>query len=196
MDISKIASTLLSSDSISGLSSATGASKKDVTSVLTAALPSLLSGATNQAKDESTSEGFAAALSQHAKSDTSNLLSFLGNVDLTDGGKIIGHLLGSGEDDVKETVSKASGVSSKNTGKILAAVAPLLMSLLGQQADEDEKKDSGISALFGSLLDNVDLGSLLSVSASNNDKEDEKKDEEKSSGLGGLLGGLLGKLLK
>lgn len=196
MDISKIASTLLSSDSISGLSSATGASKKDVTSVLTAALPSLLSGATNQAKDKSTSEGFAAALSQHAKSDTSNLLSFLGNVDLIDGGKIIGHLLGSGEDDVKETVSKASGVSSKNTGKILAAAAPLLMSLLGQQADEDEKKDSGIGALFGSLLDNVDLGSLLSVSASNDDKEDEKKDEEKSSGLGGLLGGLLGKLLK
>ncbi len=196
MDISKIASTLLSADSISGLSNATGASKKDVTSVLTAALPSLLSGATNQAKDESTSEGFAAALSQHAKSDTSNLLSFLGNVDLIDGGKIIGHLLGSGESDVKDTVSKASGVSSKNTGTILAAAAPLLMSLLGQQADEDEKKESGIGALFGSLLDNVDLGSLLSVAATNNDEKEEEKKEEKSSGLGGLLGGLLGKLLK
>ncbi len=192
MDISKITSTLLSADSIKGICNATGASKKDVTGVLTAALPSLLTGATNQAKDESTAADFATALSDHAKSDTSNLLSFLGGVDLLDGSKIIGHLLGGGADDVKDSVSKASGVSKKNTASILAAVAPLLMSLLGQQADEDDKKESGIASLFGGLLDNVNLGSLLNV-APDDDEEEEKDDKKESSGF---LSGLLGKLFK
>ncbi len=212
MDIKKIASTLMSSDSISGLSNVTGASKKDVSSVLTAALPSLLGGANQQAKDKDTSAGFAAALSQHAKSDTGNLLSFLGGVDMVDGGKIIGHLLGSGKDSVTKEVSEKSGVSNKNTGMILAAAAPLLMSLLGKQADEDENKDSGVGALFGSLLDNVDLGSLLGGGKDDEEEEekekekkkkkkktskkDEKKEEEeKKGGLSGLVGGLF-KLLK
>ncbi|MBQ8632565.1 MAG: DUF937 domain-containing protein, partial [Lachnospiraceae bacterium] len=91
MDLSKIAGSLLSSDSLKGLSNLTGASSSDVTSVLTSALPSLLSGATEQAKNESTAASFAGALAQHAKDDTSDLTSFLGNVDLADGAKIIGH---------------------------------------------------------------------------------------------------------
>ena len=50
MDINKLAGSLLSSDSISGLSNLTGASNKDVTNVLTQAIPSLLNGAKDQAK--------------------------------------------------------------------------------------------------------------------------------------------------
>ena len=81
------------------------------------------------------------------------------------------------------------------------------MSLLGQQADEDEEKESGVGSLLGGLLDNVDVGSLLSGMISTNTaseststssgkkkkKKTAKKDEESSSG--GLLG-ILGKLLK
>lgn len=204
MDLKKITSTLLSSDSISGLSSLTGSSKKDVTSVLTSALPSLLTGANNQAKDNDTAESFANALADHAKADTSNLTSFLGKVDMADGAKIVTHLLGSGKSDVTDSVAKETGVSSKQTGQILSAAAPLMMSLLGQQADKDENKADGIGALVGSLLDNVDLVSLLTGSSSKDDEKEEKEDKKKDkkdkkkekSGVSGLLGGLLGKLLK
>ena len=44
MDTSALLSALLSSGNVSGVSEETGASKADVTSVLTAALPSLLAG--------------------------------------------------------------------------------------------------------------------------------------------------------
>ncbi len=203
MDLKKLTSTLLSSDSIQGLSSLTGVSKKEVGNVLTEALPALLSGAKEQAKDESTAQGFAVALSQHAKDDTGNLAGFLNKVDLGDGAKIIGHLLGSGTDGLTKAVSKKTGVSAAKIGQILAAIAPLLMSLLGKQADEDEEKESGVGALLGTLLDNVDVGDLLSGLASANSssgsgtgkkkKKTAKKDSD--SGASGLMG-LLGKLLK
>lgn len=203
MDLKKLTSTLLSSDSIKGLSNLTGASKGEVNSVLTEALPALLSGANGQAKDAGTAKGFADALAQHAKDDTGNLAGFLGNVDLGDGAKIIGHLLGSDQDSVTKSVAKKTGVSAAKIGQILAAIAPLLMSLLGKQADEDEEKESGVGALLGNLLDNVDVGSLLSgltstdtssgSSTGKKKKKTAKKDSE--SGASGLMG-LLGKLLK
>lgn len=203
MDLKKLTGTLLSSDSIKGLSSLTGVSKGDVSNVLTEALPALLSGANGQAKDSGTAKGFADALAQHAKDDTGNLAGFLGNVDLGDGAKIIGHLLGSDKDSLTKAVAKKTGVSSSKIGDILSAIAPLLMSLLGKQADEDEEKESGVGALLGTLLDNVDVGDLLSGLASANSStasgtgKKKKKTAKKDSGSGasGLMG-LLGKLLK
>ena len=205
MDLKKLTSTLLSSDSIKGLSSVTGASKGEVSSVLTEALPALLNGANGQAKDSGTAKGFAAALAQHAKDDTGHLAGFLGNVDLGDGAKIIGHLLGSDKDSVTKSVAKKTGVSASKAGNILSAIAPLLMSLLGQQADEDEEKESGVGALLGNLLDNVDVGSLLSgltstntssTSGSSTGKKKKKAAKKDSDSNAGGLMGLLGKLLK
>ncbi|MBQ4283378.1 MAG: DUF937 domain-containing protein [Lachnospira sp.] len=204
MDLKKIASTLLSSDSISELSNVTGSSKSDVKKVLSSAIPALLNGANSQANDKNTTESFTKALSDHAKDDTSNLASFLGNVDLADGAKIVTHLLGSGKSDVTKSVSKETGVSSKNTNQILSAVAPLLMSLLGKQADEDDDKESGVGALFSSLLDNVDIGDIIGGLTSTNTstgtakkkKKKTGKKESSNSGIGSIVSGLLGKLLK
>lgn len=206
MDLTKLASTLLSSDSIKGLTQATGASGKDITSVLSGALPTLLNGANAQAKDKKTADSFVSALAQHAKDDTSDLSKFLGNVDLSDGSKIIAHLLGSNTDSVVAEVADKAGVSEDKTSSILSAVAPLLMSLLGQQADEDEDKDSGIEGLLGAVLDNVDVGSLLTglltsdnTSSTGKKKEGNKKKPASSSNnsnVGNLVGGLLKGLLK
>ncbi|MBE5963414.1 MAG: DUF937 domain-containing protein [Lachnospira sp.] len=206
MDLSKLASTLLSSDSVKGISKSTGVSNKDVKNVLAEALPSLLSGATSQAKDSSTSKSFATALSDHAKSDTSDLKGFLSNVDLKDGSKIITHLLGSDKSNITKSVSKSTGVSSSKTNDVLSAVGPLLMSLMGQQADKDENKSSGVETLIGSLLDNVDVtelltGALTSSSSKKATKKTTKKTSTKKkaassdSSSGGILGSLF-KLLK
>lgn len=195
MDIQKLASTLLSDHALSGLSERSGASKSEVKSVLTQVLPSLLGGADSQAKSADTSEGFAAALASHAKNSTSDLSGFLNGIDLEDGAKIIGHLLGGDTDSTTKSVSEKTGVSSDTTAAIMSAAAPLLMSLLGQQADEDDDKDSGIAGLMGSLLSNVDLGELLTGLLTDDDSKSAKKSAS-SSGLMDVVGGLLGKLLK
>ncbi|MBR6642499.1 MAG: DUF937 domain-containing protein [Lachnospiraceae bacterium] len=199
MDLSKLAGSLLSSDSIKGLSSLTGASNSDIKNVLSNALPSLLSGATEQAKNENTAESFANALAQHAKDDTSDLGSFFGKVDLADGAKIVSHLLGSNKEETVSRAAKASGVSKEKTSNILSAVGPMLLSLLGKQADEDDDKESGVGGLVGSLLDNVDVGSLLSGLIStdtSSDKDDKKKPASSNKKSGGILGGILSGLLK
>lgn len=179
MDLLKLAGTLLSSDSVDGLSERTGSSGNDVSSVLTKALPVLLEGANSQAKGKSSSKGFAAALSDHAKDDTSNLSKFLGNVDMADGAKIITHLLGSGEDNTVSEIADDSGVDKANTAAILSAAAPLLLSLLGQQTEKEDKKEA-VGDLVGVLLDNVDVSSLVTGLLTGKDS-DKKEDEEKTS---------------
>ncbi len=196
MDLQKLAGTLLSSDSIDGLSSLTGASGKDVSNVLAQALPSLLSGAKQQANNKDTKDGFVNALADHAKDNTKDLSGFLGNVDLKDGSKIIAHLLGSDKGDVLSNIAQNTGVSEKKTSDILSAIAPLLMSLLGQQTDEDEDKDSGIEGLLGNLLDNVDVGSLLTGLLTDNSGSNKPKPASAQSSTGNLIGGLLQGLLK
>lgn len=202
MDLKKLTDKLLSSDSIDGLSNLTGVSEKDVKNVLAQALPSLLDGAKGQAKNKETSEGFATALSEHAKNDTNDLTKFLGNVDLADGAKIIKHLLGSNNDTVVKDVAKQSGVSKAKTSSVLSGLGPLLMSLLGQQTNEDNNKDSGVGNLIGSLLDNVDLGSLFTGllgsddSSSTKKKKSSKKKSASDSGSGNMLTKILKGLLK
>jgi len=166
MDLSAVMTTLLSSDSVKNLSKKTGSSQKEVKSVLTTALPLLLEGAGEQAKDKTTAESFSKALAKHSDSDTSNLADFLGNVDMADGAKIIGHLLGGDTKSTTKKVSKSSGTSDDDTAKILAAAAPLLMSLLGQESKKSKKSKRNttnemVGDLVTAVLDNVDVGSLL-----------------------------------
>ena len=179
MDLNSILSTALSSEAVKNIAKKAGSSSKETSSVLSAALPALLNGMNSQAADEST--GFASALESHAGNSTSNLTSFIKNVDVADGAKIISHLLGSKESDETDAIAKEAGVSKAKTSNILSTVAPLLMSLLGQQTAGNSS--SNVGSLVGSLLGNVDLGSVVSSVVSSNSG---------SSGIFGALKKLLG----
>ena len=194
MDMTSLLGVLLSSDSVSGVSKATKADDKEVASVLNAALPMLLKGAKKQSEDKDTAASFATALLSHGKKDTSNLSSFLKNVDLDDGSKIIGHLLGKDDDNVKK-IAKSSGVSTKKTGDILSAAAPLLMSLLGQES-ASKKSDSNVALeLAGALLKNVDVGDLIGDLLGGDNKK-KKSSKKKDNDAGEIIGDILGALLK
>ena len=194
MDINSLLGTLLSSDSVSGVSKATKTDNNEVASVLNAALPMLLKGAKKQSEDKDTAESFATALLSHGKKDTSNLSSFLKNVDLDDGSKIIGHLLGKDDDSVKK-IAKSSGVSAKKTGDILSAAAPLLMSLLGQESASKKSDNNVALELAGALLKNVDVGDLIGDLLGGDNKK-KKSSKKKDNDAGEIIGDILGALLK
>ncbi len=201
MDLQQLTKMILSADSVKGIAQHSGASSNEVTKVLSQALPALLGGANDQAKNADTVQGFTQALSDHAKADTSDLTSFLDGIDLADGAKIIGHLLGGDTDNTTKTVAKKAGVSKKKTTSILSSVAPLLMSLLGQQTQESSDGDSLVGDLIGSLLDQVDVGellmSLLTDDTSTKKKSTKKKaSKKKSSDSSELIGDLLGSVVK
>ncbi len=207
MDIQALMNSMLSSDSIKNLSKVSGTTQKDVKKVLGSALPELLTGAVGQANDTATAEGFVGALSAHAKDDTKDITSFFDKVDLEDGGKILGHLLGNKAEETTEKAAASAGVDKAKTGSILSAAAPLLMSLLGQQTSEETEQNnsSGIAGLMGSLLGSVDLGGLLGGLLGGSDQEEEtttstgkkkKKKKKKTSGKkdeesGGILHSIL-----
>ncbi len=195
MDIEKLLGQLLSSDALKGLSKASGASKTDVKKVISEVLPDLLSGAEKQAKSADTAEGFTKALSDHAKVDTSDIKSFLKNIDLADGAKIIGHLLGKNTSSTTKAVSQKTGVTSEKTGNILASLAPLLMSLLGKQTGSDDSS-SDIGDLMGSLLGSVDVADLLGGLLGSSSKKTTKKTSSTQGNLTNVLGSLLKGLFK
>ncbi len=183
MDMKEIAAQLLSSDSLKGIAQNAGVSTGDVKKVLSQALPALLSGAEDQSKNGG--ESFTNALTKHAASDTSDLGSFLGNIDLADGAKIIGHLLGSSTDSTTKEVAKKTGVSKSKVGTILSSAGPLLMSLLGKES---------LAGSIGDLLGNLDLGEILGDLLG--DSGSKKKTKKSSSGLGDILGSVLKRFLK
>lgn len=159
-NLTTLAKTLLSSDAIKGISKQTNVSVEDVSSILTNALPELLNGANKQATQKSTAQGFLEALQSHGANDTSNITSFLKNVDMEDGAKIIGHLLGSNESEVTKKVAKTTKASKAgDVAKVLAIAAPLVMSLIGKQTSNNKKDDNPLSAIT-SLLGKNDIQSL------------------------------------
>jgi len=205
MDIKDLMGKMLDGDTLKSLGALTGSSQKDVKGVLSSALPALLNGAKGQADDAATAEGFVGALSDHAKDDTADLSSFLSNVNLEDGGKIVGHLLGSDAEKTTENAAKSAGVDVTKAGNILSGAAPLLMSLLGQQTSSGDNSSSnnasGIAGLMGSLLANVDFGSLIGGIFGGDSSSDDglteltssdSKKKKKKKGEGGLLSTILG----
>ena len=215
MDLMSIMGALMGSSSTSGISQATGTSSNDVTSILASALPSLLTGANKQASQTSTATSFAKALSSHAQDDTSNLAAFYNNVDLNDGAKIIQHLFGNQTNSITRSVASQAGVTQKQAASVLAAAAPLLMSLIGQQTTAQTKtattqkaKTAQTTSLMSSLLSNVDLGSLAGslltgAVSTNTGKTTTRSTAKKSSGVdlsdgldAGDVIGILGNLIK
>lgn len=215
MDLNALMGTLLSGDTIANMSQKTGASGQAVQNVLASALPALLNGAQAQANGSDTAESFVNALAQHAQDDTHDLSAFVQNIDMEDGAKIVSHLLGNQQTEITQTASQRAGLSSGSTGLILAAAAPLLMSLLGQQTNGSQNNNAaGIGSLLGSMLGGADTTSLIgallgggmgqaqpqaqaipqvtpltNTAASNNQQKE-------STGLLGFLGKLFSGLLK
>ncbi len=203
MDLSKaLKDTLLGSSSVKAISKSTGADESKVKQALSDALPVLIKGMQKNASSKDGEKSLIKALSDHKADDTSDIISFLKNVDIKDGQKIISHILGSGKKTVESRIADKSGLKSNTVSTILATAAPLLLNVLGKKKDEDEKDSGGIVEILASALlggdkkddDDNDLGDVLvsGLGSLLGGKEDKKK---KDNDLGGLIASGLSSLL-
>ena len=189
MDATSLLTTLLSSKSVTGISKATDTSTADVSNILAAAVPALLQGAQKQTSGKNAA-GFTQALADHAAENTSNITSFLKNVDLDDGSKILGHLLTAS---ATKAIAKESKTTESTTKSVLSAVAPLFMSLLGQQTSGSSA--SAIGSLLGGLMGNSNLTSLLGgLLGASSSSSGSKPGSGKTGSAAGLVSGLMGLL--
>ena len=144
MDLTSLMSALLSDQNISAVAGKAGVSEEEAASVLATALPVMLNGANGQASDAATTESFYQAVTDHAKKDPEK-------VDLEEGGKIVGHLLGTDAEKAENAIATRAGMSSANVGLILAAAAPLIMNMLGNSTSSSNSS-SGTASLLSALL--------------------------------------------
>lgn len=207
MDIASILSALSSADALSAIGEKAGTTKKQTQSVLTQGLPMLLQTMQGNASSKSGAASLAKALLSHADSDTSDAGSFLKNVDLGDGAKILGHIFNKDTDTATDAIAKKTGVTASQTSTILAAAAPLLLSLLGKEQANAKKKssakdddDSLLTGLLGSVMGSSDLtdlaGDLIGDLLDGDDKKKKSGSKSGASDAAGLLGGLLSSALK
>ncbi len=142
-------SRLLSGDAVSAFSKASGSSPVEVKKVLATAIPVMLTGMQKNSATEDGEHSLEKAVKDHAKDDITDIGAFIKGADQKDGAKILSHVLGSEKDEIENLVATRAGVPAKNTGTILALVAPLLLSMLGQS---NNNNSGGITSILGTLL--------------------------------------------
>ncbi len=165
MDMNDVMKLAIESGVLHQVSKKIGISDEAANSAVEVVLPMLLSGMKGQASNKDTKAGFLKALDDHSKSDTDDVKKFVKDVDEEDGAKIVNHLLGSKTEEVAAKAKKKSGLDTKDIIKIMAILAPLLMSQMGKTAKSEakEKDTDDMSGIVGKLLDNVDVGDVIKI---------------------------------
>jgi hypothetical protein len=167
MDLTNILGALTGNDAVSTIAEKFNLDSKQVSSVISNALPSIMGAMQKNASTPGGAEALAKALGDHA-GNAGNIINNLKGADLTDGAKILSHIFGGNLSSVVSGISQKSGVASNAVSNILASIAPSILAILGKQ-----NGNSGAGGL-GSLL-----GAVLGGSSSGN-----------NGGLGSILGGL------
>ncbi|WP_299248260.1 DUF937 domain-containing protein [uncultured Lacinutrix sp.] len=195
---------------ISGVAGSTGNDSSKTSSVLTMALPVLMKAMQRNAATPEGAEGLMGAIQgKHNGSILDNLGGlFGGGVDdevKNDGDKILNHVLGAKKEGVEKIIGEKSGLDASSVANILKVAAPILMGVLGKQAQQQNVSSSnGIGDLLGGLLggNSADKEQSFLESILDADGDGSIVDDvagmvlggaKSKGGLGGLLGGLFGK---
>ncbi|CAL2092363.1 conserved hypothetical protein [Tenacibaculum sp. 190524A05c] len=196
---------------ISGVAGSTGQDSGKTGSVLTMALPVLMKAMQRNAATPQGAEGLMGALNKHDGGILDNLGDlFSGGVNqdvVSDGSKILGHVLGSKQQGVEQVIGQKTGMDIGAVGNILKTAAPILMGVLGKQSRQSGVSNSGgIADLLGGMLggnssqqEQSFLEKILDADGDGSVIDDVAGmvlggSQKKSGGLlGGLLGGLFGK---
>ena len=172
------------SEAVDQISSQVGAEPAAVNTAIQAALPMILGQLQNNAQSPQGAESLNNALEQdHAGGGILDNLGGLGSLVLdqstptprsADAGGILGHIFGNSQGQVAQEVSERSGLNMGQVAQILMMLAPIVMSYLGQQKQQQNVGADGLGGLLGGLL-----GGAQPASAPT------------GGGLGGFVSGML-----
>jgi hypothetical protein len=140
-----------------------GADSSMVSSAIQAALPMILGGLANNAATPQGAESLNSALDRDHDGGLLGNLGGLGSMIFggqqaappprqADAGGILGHIFGNNQGQVAQEVSNKSGLSISQVAPILMMLAPIVMSYLGQQKQQQNVGADGLGGLLGGLL--------------------------------------------
>jgi hypothetical protein len=142
------------SDTLGQISSAIGADQGATSSAIQMALPMIVSGLANNASTPDGAQSLNNALEQD---HGGGLLGNIGGLIMgqlqpsreTDGGGILGHILGAKKDQAAETISGHSGLNTGQVMQILMMLAPIVMGYLGKKKQEENLDSGGLAGYLG-----------------------------------------------
>ncbi|KAB1069152.1 DUF937 domain-containing protein [Tamlana haliotis] len=143
---------------VDGVAGQTNQPQNKTQDVLTMALPLLTAAMKRNANSPQGAEGLMNALNnKHDGSILDNLGGlFEGGVDssvLNDGSNILGHVLGSKQQHIENTLGAKSGMDANSVSQILKIAAPLLLGVLGKQSRQNNVNNSNdLGNLLGGLM--------------------------------------------
>lgn len=139
------------------ISNMLGANQTVTNSAIQMALPMILSGLANQAASPQGAQSLNNAIEQdHSGGLLDNLMGYLGGgmsqpqetSRETDGIGILGHIFGQKQGAVAQQVSKNTGLDVGQVAKLLITLAPIVMSYLGKQKQQQNLGADGLSDLL------------------------------------------------
>ena len=184
--------SMTSEDTVNTLSQKTGASSKQVSMLITLALPLLIKYLTKNASSQSGAQSLLGALMQHTNKNS--MADQVAQADEEDGKKILQHILGDRSTDVMNDLAGKTGLSGDQVSQLLGNLAPSMMSGLSaaankgsnQQSDDDGFDLSDLAGMFGVSKENQGGGfSALSILKSLFGKDEKTEDTEKDDNLNG-----------
>lgn len=180
---------------VKAASEKTGVSKSAISSLISLALPLLLKKLTSNAQSQQGVSSLLGALSQHT--NTSSIAQQIASADTQDGAAIIGHILGSSQNNDIAQLAQQSGMNSNQVSSVLSSIAPALMSSLSaantanvQQATQQaaQQASGGLGSILGGLFggSSSGAGNLLG-SLFGGGKQDDNSDDDGSALLSLLM---------
>lgn len=157
---------MTSNDSVSSVSKKTGLSSKLTSKLLMMAIPMLISYLTKNASKKEGAQSLLGALTQHNSKET--VSNQIANADVTDGAKIIGHILGADQKAVINNLAKESGATTAEVNSILNSIAPALLSSLSTANSALASKPASNKVDLSDGIDLSDVAGLLSGGAISN----------------------------
>jgi hypothetical protein len=102
---------------------------------------------------------------------------------MADGDKILGHIFGNEKETVTQNIASKSGLDAGSIAKLLPALAPVVMGMLGKKKAEGSLDPGGLAGMLKGEADGLDLGDILGALTGGGSG---------SASLGGILGKLKG----
>ncbi len=186
-----VLSRSLDANVVSAIGERIGGDAQATGTVVSAAVPLLLSALTrNASQPEGADALHQAVVRDHSGAILDHLPEHLAEPQAANGAGILRHVLGDQEGAIEQGLAGSAGLDAGSVGQILQIVAPIVMGALGKATQQRSLDAGGLASVLGSEQQEVQaaapdlmaqVGTLLSAGD--------------QGGGGSLLGDILGSLL-
>ena len=161
--LSLLLGAMTSQSSLGSISDKTGLTDKQIRQLIMIAIPLLIRYMTSNASSGNGAQSLLGALSQHTNKKEMDVQ--LLEADEEDGGRIIGHILGSNKDQVTQDLASQTGIGANQVSQVLAILAPALLCGVSEAASDASVSQENTAPVITPSAGSGIFGALMGLAA-------------------------------